>query len=110
MDLLNYFGFEGFIGAILDVGLFVLLVLVYRRVRAIVQENSEVWVQEFKRFLEMLIATIVIPVFTGWASLFVLEDLVEKYAGIIFILSFYPPLIAALYYLYKLTCSAQKNA
>lgn len=110
MDFLDFFMIEDFISLGIDIVLFLLLVRVYLRVRSIARVSSEVWVQQLFSFLKMVLAAILLPVIASALSFIILEDASENYEDIMFIVSFYPPAIAALVRLSQLAGSAKQNA
>ena len=110
MEISNYFGLEDYIGSLLDVVLFVVIVFIYLKVKKHLPTNTDSWVRPFKSCLAMVILAMLVPLVSSTLAFFVLGDLAEKYMGVLLLLSFYPPIIAATYFAFRMVKCIQTNA
>lgn len=93
MNYLNYFVFEDVLSGILELIAFMAFVMLYFATRGAPLKS---WKKYFNYSMGLMALTYFLPFSLGWLSFFLLEDLSEKYYGVIHMAGYYVPMLLAL--------------
>ena len=107
MDYLNYFGFEETLGTIIESMVFVVFVSLFIITR---KSKRNSWLRYFHYAMGFMSLTYVLPLLFTALSFVVLEDLAERYVGLIALVCFSIPTVLACFCLIMVYRKRHENA